>query len=78
MFLRSFYDETHISLGFLDVTAICEVSSMGQLPLPGFHDGKDVPPRFLGWDGYSCLVFRMGNIFVRSLQARTDVLAKFL
>jgi len=43
----------------------------------GFHGGKDIPARFSGWDGYSCLVSRLGNIFLRGCQVRTGVLASF-
>jgi len=35
---------------------------MGQLLLRGFHDGKDIPARFPGWDGYFFLVSRMRHI----------------
>jgi len=52
--LRSYYDGTDISLGFLDGTAIparfpvwdscpCEVSVMGKIYPPGFQDGMDIP-----------------------------------
>jgi hypothetical protein len=76
MLLRSFYDGTVISLGFLDRTAIpakfpvwdsclCEVSMMVKIYSRGFQDGMDIPALFRVWDE-----------LLRSFQNGTDILVR--